>query len=90
LHTQRERVRIRWNESRSLPEWVERGYDILAAAISESAEEQLPRDQAQRVLRDHEEFPDETADAEYAIDRLLETGWLYEVECYLRVTEPPD
>ena len=74
-------------EPRSLPEWIEQAYGILAARIADS-DEGLSRRRAQEVLVGHENFPNETTDAVHAIDRLLNTGWLYEVHDELRVTDP--
>jgi len=76
-----------WNdESRSLPDWIEDGYEILVAEIQES-DGGLSQAEAQNRLLDHDAFPDESADAEYAIERLLDSGWLYEVDTSLRVTD---
>lgn len=76
------------NEPRSLPDWVERGYQILSVKIAEASSEGLPRDRARVELLAHREFPDEPSDAEYAIDHLLNSGWLYEVNGSLRITDP--
>ena len=76
-----------WNdESRSLPDWIEDGYEILVAEIQES-DGGLSQAEAQNRLLDHDAFPAEPADAEYAIERLLDSGWLYEVDTSLRVTD---
>lgn len=74
------------NEPRSLPDWIEDAYEIL---VSRTGERQggIPRDQAHDLLLGHDAFPTEPADAEYAIERLLNTGWLYEVDGELRVTD---
>jgi len=40
------------------------------------------------LLLAYEAFPNEAADAEYAIERLLNSGWLYEVDGELRITDP--
>lgn len=76
------------NEPRSLPDWVERGYQILSAEITDASSEGFPRDRAREELLAHGEFPDEPSDAEYAIDHLLNSGWLYEVDGSLRITDP--
>ena len=77
------------NEPRSLPDWIEDAYQIL---VSETPDQQtnLSDDQVQNLLLGDEDFPDEPADAEYAIDRLLDSGWLYEVDGELRITDPED
>ncbi len=69
------------NEPRSLPDWVEQGYQILSVEIADADSEELAR-----VA--HREFTDELSDAEYAIEQLLNSGWLYEVDGKLRVTDP--
>ena len=76
------------NEPRSLPDWVERGYQILSAEIADASSEGLPRDRAREELLAHGVFPDEPSDAEYAIDYLLNSGWLYDVDGRLRITDP--
>ena len=79
------------NEPRSLPDWIERGYEILSTEITEGGhEEGLSRDHARADLVAHEDFPDNPDDAEYAIDQLLNSGWLYEVAGKLRVTTPEE
>lgn len=79
---------MRSSEPQSLPDWIEQGYRILSARIADAGDEGFSRDQAIRELRSHEEFPDSSADAEYAIDQLLNSGWFYEVQGDLRVTDP--
>jgi len=75
------------NEPRSLPDWIEDAYQIL---VSEMPDQQtdLSHDQAQNLLLGDDTFPDEPADAEYAIEWLLDSGWLYEVDGELRITDP--
>jgi len=75
------------NDRRPLPEWIEDGYQILLGHIDDPREG-INREQAYDVLIHAETFPDEPADAEYAIERLLNRGYFYEVDDYLRVTEP--
>jgi hypothetical protein len=76
------------NEPRSLPDWVERGYEILSTEISEGGHDGgLPRESARNELVDHGDFPNDPNDADYAIDQLLNSGWLYEVAGKLRVTD---
>ena len=77
------------NEPRSLPDWIERGYEILSTEITQQEnEEGLARSHARDELVAHEDFPDDPEDAKYAIDRLLNSGWLYEVDGNLRITDP--
>lgn len=75
-------------ESRSLPDWVEQGYDAISTAIAETDGEGLSRERAREELVAHEAFPEDAADAAYAIDQLLSSGWLYEVGGRLYVTTP--
>jgi hypothetical protein len=75
------------NEPRSLPDWIEDAYEILASGSAER-QERMSREQAHGRLLAHEVFPDEPTDAEYAIDRLLDSGWLYAVDNELRITDP--
>jgi hypothetical protein len=69
----------------SLPEWIQNGYDILAEEYQSDTTE-LSKPEAQQLLlkSDHVETK---GDAEYVIKRLLQRGWLYEVEGALRKTE---
>jgi hypothetical protein len=75
------------NKPRSLPDWIEDAYESLVAATAEQ-NVGIPREQAHEQLLADETFPDEPADAEYAIDRLLDAGWLYAVDDELRITDP--
>ena len=77
------------DEARSLSDWVEQGYEILSTEITEGDyDDGLPRESARDELIDHDGFPDDPNDADYAIDQLLNSGWLYEVAGKLRVTDP--
>jgi hypothetical protein len=75
------------NESRSLPDWIEDAYEILVSTAG-GKEAELSRDQAHDLLLDHDAFTSEPADADYAIERLLDSGWLYEVDGSFRITHP--
>jgi hypothetical protein len=75
------------DEPRSLPDWIERGYQILSAEIVDVSREWLPCDRAREQLLAHEKFSNDPADAEYAIARLLNSRWLYEVDGSLRITD---
>jgi hypothetical protein len=75
------------NESRSLPGWIEDAYQILVSQTADRHEE-FSHERAHDLLLAHDEFPDEPADAKYAIKHLLNYGWLYEVEDELRITDP--
>lgn len=80
---------ILWSgESRSLPDWVEQGYDVVSTAIAETDGEGLSRDRAREGPLAHETFPEDSADAEYAVEQLLSSVWLYEAGERLYVTTP--
>lgn len=71
----------------SLPDWIEYAYEVLAAHIDES-NEGISRERAHELLLADDDFEDEPADAEYAVKRLLNQGWFYEVDGELRITDP--
>jgi len=75
------------NEPRSLPDWIEDAYQILVSGTPDQ-QPNFSYDQAKDLLLAAEDFPDEPADAEYAIERLLDSGWLYAVDGKLRITDP--
>jgi hypothetical protein len=69
-----------------MPEWIQRAYEILVSHTAETTDG-IPRARAEELLVAHEDFSEDAADAEYAIDRLLSRGWLYEVDGELRITD---
>ncbi|MDS0280379.1 hypothetical protein NDI85_21570 [Halomicroarcula sp. S1AR25-4] len=75
------------NEPRSLPDWIEDAYQTLVSGTPDQQTD-LSHDQARDLLLADEDFPNEPADAEYAIERLLDSGWLYAVDGELRITDP--
>lgn len=75
------------NDPRSLPDWIEQGYEILVEEAKTQGDP-LTRERAEALLVGHGDFPDESEDAGYVIDRLLNSGWLYEVNDELRITDP--
>ncbi|WP_227380608.1 hypothetical protein [Haladaptatus halobius] len=75
------------NKSRTLPDWIEDAYEILVAQTTDRQTE-FSYGRAHDLLLAHEGFPDEPADAQHAIEHLLNYGWLYEVEDKLRITDP--
>jgi len=70
------------SDDRPLGAIAEDAYDILVEAVD--PEDGMPRGEAHAELLKGE-FVD--SDAEYALDRLLSRGYLYEVEGQLFVTE---
>lgn len=80
-----------WNHhNHSLPEWIEEGYELLIALAEEGDEEldDFSREEALDLLLAHDTFPDEPGDAEYALDRLYNSGWIYKANGRLRITDP--
>lgn len=80
-----------------LPEWITDAYTVLSARITDSetsdSQGQIPaisREQAVDVLCASDELELNPADAEHAIKRLIERGYLYEVDTELRVTTPAE
>jgi len=74
---------------RSLPEWIKTAYEVLEAHLSER-EGGLSPETAQTVILEAtaEELDLTPADAEYAVQRLLDRGYLYAVDGEVFVTEP--
>jgi hypothetical protein len=74
---------------RRLPEWIETSYETLEPHICNRDEGLSPEQVADLLLEEiGDDLALEPADAEYAIQRLLERGYLYKVEGVLFVTEP--
>lgn len=80
-----------------LPEWMTDAYTVLSAHITDAdtgnSQDQVPaisREQAVDVLCASEKVTLESADAEHTIKRLLERGYLYQVDTELRVTTPAE
>lgn len=69
-----------------LSEWIQTAYETLESAYTADTDE-LPREQAHDLLLTDAEHIEDGGDATYVIDRLLERGWLYEVNGQLRKTE---
>jgi hypothetical protein len=58
---------------------------VLSLATNWTAE--LPRETAHEPLLADAEHIEDSGDATYVLDRLLERGWLYEVNGQLRKTD---
>ena len=76
-----------------LPEWILECYDRLCtqACRPSAGEDSVPLinyDDATAILAADAELALEQRDVEYALTRLLERGYFYEVEDELRVTSP--
>ena len=76
-----------WSDDpRPMPEWIQRAYEILVSYTADTTDG-IPRARAEELLVAHEDFTEDAADAEYAIERLLSRGWLYEVDGKLPITD---
>ena len=78
-----------------LPEWILECYDRLCtqACRPDAGEDSVPLinyDDATDILAADAELALEQRDVEYALTRLLERGYFYEVEDELRITSPED
>ncbi|RKD88669.1 hypothetical protein [Halopiger aswanensis] len=80
-----------------LPDWVLDAYEVLTNAITHGERgthqrqvPSIPRDNAIEVLRTTDDVSLSLEDADHAVTRLLERGYLYEVDGELRVTTPSD
>ncbi|KDE57766.1 hypothetical protein EL22_09935 [Halostagnicola sp. A56] len=75
-----------------LPGWIMDAYELLATHSCDTVEsrnrQSIPRDRALEVLRDASEVDLEDGDAAHALSRLIDRGYLYEVNGELRVTIP--
>ncbi|MDS0222297.1 hypothetical protein NDI54_13155 [Haloarcula sp. S1AR25-5A] len=49
--------------------------------------DELSKSEAHEILLAESEHIEEQTDAEYVVDRLLDRGWLYEVDGQLRKTD---
>ncbi|UTF55843.1 hypothetical protein [Natronosalvus rutilus] len=75
-----------------LSEWILDAYDVLCMHCLSSDDREdvpsIPREQALEILLRTDDLAFEPEDANYALTRLLERGYFYEVDDELRVTEP--
>ena len=80
----------------SLPDWILECYNCLRQQLCEQFDRSasrpvgIERSAAIELLLTTTDVTLEPDDAEYAIDRLLNRGYLYEVESELRLTEPDE
>ena len=70
----------------SLPKWIQSAYETLETAYTSDTDE-LSRTVAHELLLEEADSIETDGDAEYVLDRLLDRGWLYEVNGQLRKTE---
>lgn len=73
------------NDSPSLPDWIQDAYESLEPHFETT--DGLSRTDAHDHLLSDADHVEEPGDASYVIKRLLERGWLYEVEGALYKTE---
>lgn len=80
-----------------LPDWVLDTYTTLCDHIAEQEHDEsqhhilaIPREKAIQVLLSTDEIKLEPEDADYALTRLVDRGYLYEVDSELRVTQPAE
>ena len=78
--------RMRDTDQPSLPAWIQTAYETLETAYTAETDE-LSREAAHEFLITETEQIETDEDATYVIDRLLDRGWLYEVDGQLRKTE---
>lgn len=70
----------------SLPEWIQNAYESLEPAYTSDTDE-LSRETAHELLLTEAEQIETKEEATYVLNRLLERGWLYEVDGQLRKTD---
>ena len=78
-----------------LPEWILECYDRLCTQACQLGQQEdsvplIDYDDAVDVLISDSELALEQRDVEYALTRLLERGYFYEVEDELRITSPEE
>lgn len=80
-----------------LPDWVLDVYEVLTDAITRKERGEygrqvsaIHRDDAIEMLRSADELSLSRGDTDHAVTRLLERGFLYEVDGELRVTMSSD
>ena len=69
----------------SLPQWIQNAYESLETAYASGTDE-LSVEAAHELLLTEAEQIETDEEATYVLDRLLERGWLYEVDGRLRKT----
>ncbi len=94
LDTEESRYEDEMNDSTDprppLSEWILDAYDVLCTHSLNSDDHEdvqsVPREQALEILLRTNELALEPEEANYALTRLLERGYFYEVDDELRVT----
>ena len=70
-----------------LPAWIKDTYEILVPYLS-TQEDGASRDDVATFLTEHGELELSKPDVNYALEQLLNRGYLYEVDSELYVTDP--
>ncbi len=78
-----------------LPDWILECYDCLRPVMCDREEEHvdvraIERDEAVELLLTDCEEPLEPDDVTYALERLFNRGYIYQVDSELRLTVPDD
>ena len=76
---------MRYNDQPSLPAWIQAAYETLETAYTAETDE-LSKEEAHELLLAEAEHIEDDGDAAHVLDRLLDRGWLYEVNGKLRKT----
>ena len=76
---------MRHTDQPSLPQWIQNAYQSLETAYTSDTDE-LSREAAHQLLLTEAEQIETDEEATYVLNRLLERGWLYEVDGQLRKT----
>jgi hypothetical protein len=74
------------NDTPSLPDWVQDAYESLEPHY-ETTTDGISRTEAHDLLLADANAVEDAGDASYVLDRLLDRGWLYEVDDTLYKTE---
>lgn len=77
---------MRHTDRTPLPEWIQDAYDYLEPHFEETSDG-LARRNAHELLLSGADRIEADGDATHAIDRLLDRGWLYEIDGTLYRTE---
>jgi hypothetical protein len=77
---------MRRTDQPSLPQWIQNAYESLETAYASDTDE-LSRESAHEFLLTEAGQIETDEEANYVLDRLLERGWLYEVDGQLRKTD---
>jgi len=77
---------MRRTDQPSRPQWIQNAYESLETTYASDTEE-LSREAVHEVLLTEANHIETEDEATYVLDRLLERGWLYEVDGQLRKTD---